>query len=149
LIVAGRGALLGGVVALLAAAVGCAGSPESAGNATVEFMAAVQSQEYDRAYERLCLSQREATTPEQFAERNGAEFGELARLSSAAIEGESIPDEKTIDDDVTSTWTEWAGLSKSGLETWRVSLLREEGKWRVCEVDLQSVTQPDPDRYGP
>ena len=137
-----------GSLAVLVAA-GCSGSPESAGNATVDFFTSIQTGEYERAYSRLCESQRATVSAGDFEASKGGTLGDPARLQSGLLEGEQYEDSKTLKSDIRETWNEWVGFDGSQFETWRVSLVREDGKWRVCDVAFVSESPTSPHSFGP
>ena len=136
--------VLAGVVATA-----CADSPESAGNATVDFFMSIQTSDYKHAYSRLCESQRAAVSFDDFEASKGGNLGDPSRLQSGLLEGEQYEDVKTLDSNIREAWTEWVGFDGRVFRTSRVSLVREGGKWRVCDVEFASESPTSPHTFGP
>lgn len=146
----GRGLAIGMLVVLAGAvAPACSDSPESAGNATVHFVTSIQTGEYNKAYSRLCKSQQSEVSFDDFEASKGGTMGDPSRLQSGLLEGTQYADEDTLDSNVRAAWTEWLGSNGSQFETWRFSLAREGGKWRVCDVAFASESPTSPHKYGP
>ena len=137
------------IVVGLGVATACAGSPESAGNATVDFFGSIQMGQYKRAHSRLCESQRAAVFFDDFEASKGGNLGDPSRLQSGLLEGEQHEDVKTLDSDIREAWTEWVGFDGRVFQTWRVSLVREGSMWRVCDVEFASGSATSTHSFGP
>jgi hypothetical protein len=111
-------------------------SPETAGNATIDFATSIQTTEYDRAYERLCDAERQEQSAADFAAAEGGEFNGPGTMGAGILEATQYEDVETLRSDVTMAWTELEGIRGDQVETWRFRLVREDGRWRVCDVEL-------------
>jgi len=123
------------VIALTAGS--CAESPETAGNSTVQFLTDLQDEDYDAAYRNLCGRLRSQYTAEEFAARGGGEFGDAVRRGAFLLESTQYPDVETQEEDVLGAWTEVEGSFEGRMLVWRVDLVKEDGDWHVCDINLR------------
>jgi hypothetical protein len=125
---------------------GCAGTPESAGNATIHFVIDAHGGRGDAAYRRLCQDTRARTSPSELEQASG-EFGGPLSLGGARGEAKQYDDVETIGSDITEAWTEIEGTRNEMFETWRFQMRREDGKWRICSAEFRSRREIPPDFY--
>jgi hypothetical protein len=110
------------------------GQPPTAGNATIDFMAAMTSGDFDDAYGRLCASERDAIARREFVGTEGGRFALLGDMRSVLGAGTSYAEDvDTLDGDVRTAWNEVDGRIGGEAQTWRLSLVRE-GDWKVCDA---------------
>ena len=129
------------------AASGCSrADPETAGNRTGWFFAAVQENRFADAYDMLCSETRNHITLDDFTATGGSKLSPI--LPNAGVNGgegsSQMPDISTESRDVTSTWVEVIARRYESrlapgqvietnvpIERWRVDLHRE-GDWKLC-----------------
>ena len=142
----GWSSLAAAAIAALALS-GCySGSPESASNAVIDVAHyGLDSNDLSSAYKRLCAAQQAAVAPAEFERTSGAAVSPIftRRGWSGRESKEDPPDLKTLDRDVTRATRVYQVQRKTGptgldflFEEWRIDLVREDGRWRLCAFEL-------------
>lgn len=119
--------------------------PEAPGNAAIQLATAYQIDDRDELGRRLCAA---ITTASSFESGDYLTHGPLAAfreamVRAAAAESNTVGgasefsprEEVELDDDV--AWTELDFVGPEVNETWRLHMVREDGRWKACGAELR------------
>lgn len=140
-------ASLAAVAVAAVALCGCyGGSPESASNAVIDAgVDGLDRNDLAHAYERLCATQQAAVSLDEFERTSGAAVSPIftRRGWDGRDDREDPPDVRTLDAEVMNATRVYRVQRKTGpsgldfmYEDWRIDLVREDGKWRLCAFEL-------------
>jgi hypothetical protein len=126
---------------------GCGGGqPESASNAVIDAAATgLGSNDLPHAYARLCAAQQARVPLDEFKRTGGeAVSPALTRRGWSGQDGtQDPPDVETLDSSVTHATRVYRVQRKTGptgldfvYEEWKISLVREDGKWKLCGFEM-------------
>jgi len=116
------------------------GSPDTAGNRTISFASDINREsrqsDFESAYGQLCSALREEISFEEFEASRGERF-ELAKAVGSGSDSEYL-DVDTLDKLITSAWSEMTGFPEGEIFTFRFHLVRDGGRWSVCDGEVRS-----------
>jgi hypothetical protein len=122
------------------------GSPESASNAVIDVAhRGLSANDLPHAYSRLCAAQRAAVSESEFVRTSGEAVSPIftRRSWGGQSDKEQPPDVKTLDSSVTEATRVYQVQKPTGptgldfvFEEWKITLVREDGKWRLCGFEL-------------
>jgi hypothetical protein len=113
--------------------------PDTPGNAAITFAGELWERDLDSVESLVCM----ATTSAPIHFDDPTSFGALAgfyerqqgRSVSGADSEYSIAEEVDLEVDV--AWTELELSTEDSTETWRLHMVREDGKWKACDAELR------------
>jgi len=126
---------------------GCSGGPpESASNAIIDAATTgLDSDDLPHSYARLCAAQQVKVPQDEFVRTGGEAVSPIftRRGWSGQDDKEDPPDVKTLDTSVTQATRVYQVQKKTGptgldfvYEEWKISLVREDGKWKLCGFEM-------------
>jgi hypothetical protein len=127
---------------------GCS-QPKTAGNATWNFMTAVQVGDFQEAYAGLCAEARRRMSLDQFSDGGARRFAPPVALETVVgVDGDIRADIATEKREVVTSAMFMEGSKGTTTQRWRVDLVKEGGRWKVCSFTVVSerprTIEPDP-----
>lgn len=113
--------------------------PDTPSNAAIQFATGIQARDTDAAGTLLC----KAATSASIAFDNPASFGRFAefyeRLQGRSVSGggREYSTAEEVDLEVDKAWKELELSTEDLTETWRLHMVREDGKWKACDAELR------------
>jgi hypothetical protein len=120
---------------------GCADRVGTVGNTSIWFWSDLQDERWDEAYGWLCSSEKERFSKEEFADSGGGPYAGLVTIQSGLGSWSQYRDLDTLDSDITRAWTEIAGVRRGTTEVTRLFLVREDGDWKVCGIEVNHLDE--------
>lgn len=117
---------------------GCS-QPETAGNATWDFVTAVQVRDFEKGFSRVCSRAKQSMSFDQFSTGGALEFAPPIRLETlVGVGADAQADLATEGTDTTTATVLVEGSTGAVTQRWRVELVKEDGAWKICSFTLDS-----------
>lgn len=119
-------------------------SPDTPANAAIQFGSAIQVEDMSTVESLICVSatdrELDFADPETFGDLQGFMEAELrSQIEESNAYGGASEYELVEDSDIPAdkAWTEIDFVGDTMTETWRLHMVREDGKWKACDAELR------------
>jgi hypothetical protein len=113
--------------------------PDTPGNAAIRFAAALRTRDIDATLSLVCVSALKVAVdfddPDSFGAL--AEFYERRQGRSVLGAESEYSAAEEVELTVDEAWTELELVTEDSTETWRLHMVREDGKWKACDAELR------------
>lgn len=138
------------IVAVVASACAAERIPETPSNAAIDLGTAYQLGDDARLTQRICDAIRSSGSfkPDDASTHGPLGVFRAAMIRAADAESNAVggasefspADEVDLDRD--TAWTEIDFVGPEVNETWRLQMVREDGRWKACNAELQEGAEP-------
>lgn len=119
-------------------------SPDTPANAAIQFGSAIQVGDMSTVARLLCGSDTDRALdfadPSTFGDLQGfveAQFRSQTEESNALGGASEYELRESLDIAADEAWTEIDFVGDTMNETWRLHMVREDGKWKACDAELR------------
>lgn len=119
-------------------------SPDTPANAAIQFGSAIQVEDMSTVESLVCASATDGkldfADPGTFGDLQGFMEAELrSQIEESNVYGGASEYELVEDSDIPAdeAWTEIDFVGDTMNETWRLHMVREDGKWKACDAELR------------